>query len=140
MNENNNLKRGARAFDFGTSLKGSSTLDFKLTPNLDGFNGPNPGQDNDFITAATITLNGNITINFTDIGGIATGTPYVLLFASSQLGGDPTFTFNVPDGYAMDPDYGFFQGTDGYVYDTVGGTLSAGVAQLTIGSRLPSPA
>jgi hypothetical protein len=113
------------------------TMDFKLTPGLngmvDGSPAPKPGQDNDYLTAAYITLSGTVTINITDMGGITVGTPYILLYASSGLVGDPvdptdpnyfTLNINTPAGYALDPDYGFFRGTEGYVFDTTGGTLT----------------
>jgi fibronectin-binding autotransporter adhesin len=110
------------------------TMDFKLTPNLDGTTGaPVPGLDNDFLSAAYIALSGTVTINITDIGGIAVGTPYTLFEASGGLTGDPsdptdpayfTLNINTPAGYALDPDYGFFRGTEGYIFDTTGGTLT----------------
>jgi fibronectin-binding autotransporter adhesin len=113
------------------------TMDFKLTPNLDGevdgAPAPIQGLDNDFISAAYINLSGTVTINITDIGGIAVGTPYTLFEASGGLTGDPsdptdpayfTLNINTPAGYALDPDYGFFRGTSGYLFDTTGGTLT----------------
>jgi autotransporter-associated beta strand protein len=112
------------------------TMDFKLTPNLsgtiDGTPAPSPGVDNDFLTAAYITLSGTVTINITDIGGIAVGTPYTLIYASSGLVGDPidptdpayfTLNINTPAGYALDPDFGNFRGFSGYIFDTAGGNL-----------------
>jgi hypothetical protein len=120
-----NASLGTLTLAGGLSAPNGLTMDFKLTPNLDGDGGTAaPGKDNDYITGTTIALNGNVTINFSDIGGIATGTPYTLLFATNTLSGNPDFTFNVPTGYALDPDYGFFQGTSGYIYSTVGGTFS----------------
>jgi fibronectin-binding autotransporter adhesin len=99
------------------------TMDFKLTPNLDSNYGtPQAGVDNDEIMGAAFTLNGNVTINITSLGGIATGEVYVLFNAADGVTGSPTFTFNVPTGYALDPDYGR-GGTVGYIFSRTG-TLS----------------
>jgi hypothetical protein len=113
----------------GLNAENGLTMDFKLTPNLDGsLDGspvPKEGVDNDFLTGGTFTLNGNVTINITSLGGIATGTPYYLMQANGGVTGDPTFTFNVPTGYELDPNYSNpFGTTEGYVFDPVGGTLS----------------
>jgi hypothetical protein len=63
-----------------------------------------------------------VTINITSLGGIATGEVYVLFNAADGVTGSPTFTFNVPTGYALDPDYGR-GGTVGYIFSRTG-TLS----------------
>jgi fibronectin-binding autotransporter adhesin len=111
----------------GLDAENGLTMDFKLTPNVTGnFGATKAGVDNDFITGTGFTLNGNITINITDIGGIATGTPYTLFFASNGVAGDPNFEFNVPTGYELDPNYSnpFNPTTQGYIFDPVGGTLT----------------
>jgi hypothetical protein len=114
----------------GLVAENGLVMDFKLTPNLDGsFDGspvPKPGVDNDFLTGTAFTLNGTVTINITSLGGIATGTAYTLFQAASGVTGDPTFDFNVPTGYELDPNYTapFGGTTEGYIFDPVGGTLT----------------
>jgi hypothetical protein len=75
------------------------TLDFKI----DGAGGgaPTPGTDNDLIFAGSLALNGLVTVNFTSLDGVATGTPYILM-EGDLWSGSPTFHINAPTGYALD--------------------------------------
>jgi hypothetical protein len=118
---------GTLTLSGGVVANNGLTMDFKLTPNLDGDGGATTkeGIDNDYLSAAGMTLNGDITINIISLGGIATGTPYTLINADGDfnLGDDATLTFNVPTGYALDTDFGAARGTEGYVIDPIGGTL-----------------
>jgi hypothetical protein len=111
----------------GVDAENGLTLDFKLTPNLDGSTEGTtaPGVDNDYLMAGGMTLDGVITFNITSLGGIATGTPYTLIDANGDLnfGDNAVLKFNVPMGYELDPDYGAARGYSGYLVDYAGGTL-----------------
>jgi hypothetical protein len=89
------------------------TLDFKI----DGAGGGAPvaGVDNDLIFAGSLTLNGLVTVNFTSLGGVVTGTPYILMEGGTWYG-SPTFNIFAPTGYALDDS---FNGT-GYDFNLGG--------------------
>jgi hypothetical protein len=70
-------------------------------------------------------LGGTLTVNFTSLGGVVTGTPYILMEGDlwSETG-TPTFDITAPTGYALDmsafdtDQYGY--NTTGYDFDTGG--------------------
>jgi hypothetical protein len=97
------------------------TLDFKLD-DVDGL-GNTAGIDSDLILIGNLTLGGTVTVNFTNLGSVATGQVYTLLFASGSNVLEPgtTFDVNAPTGYALDDSY---NGT-GYKFNTRTGTFSA---------------
>jgi len=97
------------------------TLDFKI----DGAGGgaPTPGVDNDYLYLGGLTLAGTVTVNFTSLGGVVTGTPYLLMAGNYSWTetGPTTFDITAPTGYALDTSafdtdqYG--DNTTGYIFD-----------------------
>lgn len=84
----------------------------------------------DFASGA-LTLNGNVTFNFTSLGTVLTGSAYSLFTGTGSWTGDESsglsFHFVGPTGYVMDTSYG---GGDGYIWDTTTHTLSVQFAAV----------
>jgi hypothetical protein len=106
----------------GLAATNGLTLDFKLTGDFDS---PEFGVDNDYIdlgTSGAFTLGGPVTVNFTTLDTIETGTPYILMGGNGTWteADGTTFNFTAPTGYALDMTYG----TDGYFFDTTADQFS----------------
>jgi len=96
-------------------------LDIKV----DGAGGgaPTPGTDNDLIFVGSLSVSGPVTVNFTSLGGVVTGTPYLVMEGDTSWTetGPTTFQINAPTGYALDTtafdtaQYNF--NTTGYDFD-----------------------
>jgi hypothetical protein len=84
----------------GLSAENGITMDFTL-------DGTNPNSVID-LAGSILQLNGNMTFNFTNIGGaLALGTDYTIVTGinvNSDVfsGADDTYTFNAPAGYTVD--------------------------------------
>lgn len=110
-----------------TALNGL-TMDFKLTSNL-------IGTDIIFMGQGALSLQGIVNVNITAIdGSLATGdgNAYTLIYGNTDddwsgsidsNGDAPTFNFNLPAGYALDPNYG----TNGYMFNAYSGFPSFSV-------------
>ena len=104
------------------TLNGGLTASSGLTLNfvLDG-EGFVPGVDSSLLEVPTLSLNGVVTVNFTTVDTVLTGTPYTVMYGGNgttswTAGDNLSFDISAPAGYALDETYG----TGGYMFDTGG--------------------
>jgi hypothetical protein len=104
------------------TLNGGLTASSGLTLNfvLDG-EGTMPGVDSSLLEVPTLSLNGVVTVNFTTVDTVVTGTPYTVMYGGNgttswTAGDNLSFDISAPAGYALDETYG----TGGYMFDTGG--------------------
>lgn len=78
--------------------------------------------------SAPLDLDGIVTVRFTCLDAVRTGTPYRLMTGSGDWSStSATFVFDTPAGYTLDASYG---DGNGYVFDPTAGLLTVQFASL----------
>jgi fibronectin-binding autotransporter adhesin len=88
--------------------------------------------------SAVLDLDGVVTVHFTRLGAVQTGTAYRIVTGSGDWSSSSaTFVFNSPTGYVLDTTYG---DGNGYLFDRTAGSLTVQFAPLPEPSTYASSA
>jgi len=94
---------GTLKLNGGLTASSGLTMDFKLN---------SAGQSDEInLGSSTLSLGGTVTIDFSNLGGVETTTPYTLMVGTGTWSGSPTFDFVAPTGYTVASD--IFKKTSG---------------------------